>query len=303
MSKGLAAGIAVDDPIPLELRANDAVTHVVNVDSEFRDGGRGGGDSGSFQLSLLSPVRNVLRVRLTSVEMPAEWLMWSAERGNTSIEVYYRDVSGVLMSVRLFVEDAVSYTAEGLVTGLTASITEAALPIPLTVTWNPAKGGRFVFESGVTTTDRFGIRGGCGLAAAMGFGAGLHSSTRSGISGGDTYTLRSSQCADLGGDRYLFLRVNDYAVVRQTIVLTGPKRHDFVALAKIWRSAEGDWQWSGGAIVFPAPVDLVRFNVQVVDRYGELVPFCGLSFAMEVLEVRNSSMYNMVRDGLAVSYR
>lgn len=282
--------MAVDDPIPLELRANDAVTHVVNVDSEFRDGGAGG----AFQLSLLSPVRNVLRVRLASVEMPTEWLVWSAERRNTSVEVFYRDVSGVLMSVRLFVEDAVSYTAEGLVTALTASITEAALPIPLTVAWNPAKGGRFVFES----SNRFGIRGGSGLATAMGFSAGLHASTRSGS--GDPYTLWSSQCADLGGDRYLFLRVNDYAAVRQTI--TGPKRHDFVALAKIWRSAEGDWRWSGGAVVFPAPADLSRFQVQVVDRYGEVVSLCGVSFALEVLEVRNSSMYTMVRNGLAVSY-
>lgn len=293
------ATAGVDDPIPLELRANDAVVHVVNVDSEFRDGGS---DSGAFQLTLLSPVRNVLRVRLASVEMPAEWLVWSAARGNTSLELYYRDVSGVLMSVRLFVEDAVSYSAEGLVTALTESIAEAALPIPLTVTWNPARGGGFVFASGTTTLDRFGIRGGSGLAAAMGFGAGLHASTRSGGSG-DPYTLRSQQCADLGGDRYLFLRVNDYAAVRQTI--TGPKRHDFVALAKIWRDAEGDWRWSGGTVVFPAPVDVSRFQVQVVDRYGEVVPLCGLpvSFALEVLEVRNSSMYNMVRDGLAVSYR
>jgi hypothetical protein len=226
--------------------------------------------------------------------MPTEWLVWSAERRNTSVEVFYRDVSGVLMSVRLFVEDAVSYTAEGLVTSLTASITEAALPIPLTVAWNPAKGGRFVFESG----NRFGIRGGSGLATAMGFSAGLHASTRSGS--GDPYTLWSSQCADLGGDRYLFLRVNDYAAVRQTI--TGPKRHDFVALAKIWRSAEGDWRWSGGTVVFPAPADLSRFQVQVVDRYGEVVSLCGVSFALEVLEVRNSSMYTMVRNGLAVSY-
>lgn len=292
----MAAGVSVDDPIPLELRANDAVTHVVNVDSEFRDGGWSGSDSGAFQLTLLSPVRNVLRVRLASVEMPAEWLMWSAERRNTSVEIFYRDISGVLMSVRIFVEDAMSYTAEELVTALTASIAEAALPIPLTVTWNPAKGGRFVFESG----SRFGIRGGSGLAAAMGFGAGLHASTRSG--GDDPYTLRSQQCVDLGGDRYLFLRVNDYAAVRQTI--TGPKRHDFVALAKIWRNAEGDSQWSGGTVVFPAPVDVARFQVQIVDRYGEIVGLCGrpVSFALEVLEVRNSSMYNMVRNGLAVTY-
>jgi hypothetical protein len=295
--------IGVDDPIPLELRANDVVSHVVNVDSEFRDVGSGS-DSGSFQLSLLAPVRNILRVRLVSVEMPAGWNVWSAERGNTFVEVFYRDGAGVLMSVRLFVEDAVSYTAEGIVTGLTASIAEAGLPFGLSVTWD-LSAGRFVFQS----AERFGIRGGNGLSAAMGFLTGLHAAGRSG--GGGSYVLRAQRCADLSGDRYLFLRVNDYAAVRQTIMMTttvagvAPKRHDFVALAKIWRDAAGDWLWSGGSVVFPAPMDLSRFQVQVVDRYGEIVPLCGLpvSFALEVLEVRNSSMYNMVRDGLAVSYR
>lgn len=291
------AMIGVDDPIPLDLRANDVVSHVVNVDSEFRDGGSGS-DSGSFQLSLLAPVRNILRVRLVSVEMPIGWNVWSAERGNTFVEVFYRDGTGVLMSVRLFVEDAVSYTAEGVAAGLTASIAEAGLPFGLSVTWD-LSAGRFVFQS----AERFGVRGGAGLAGAMGFSAGLHAAVRT----GGVYILRTQRCADLEGDRYFFLRVNDYAAVRQTILVAAPpKRHDFVALAKIWKCRDSlEWRWSGGTVVFPAPVDLSRFQVQIVDRYGEVVSLCGLpvSFALEVMEVRNSSMYNMVRDGLAVSYR
>ena len=294
--------IGFDDPIPLELRANDVVSHVVNIDSEFRDGGSSS-DSGSFQLSLLSPVRNILRVRLVSVEMPVGWNVWSVERNNTSLELFYRDGSGVLMSVRLFVEDAVRHTTDSIVRGLMTSITDLGLPFVLTVAWD-LSAGRFVFQS----TGRFGIRGGKGLAGAMGFAMGLHAAVRT----GDVYILRTLRCAELEGDRYLFLRVNDYAAVRQTIILpstvtgTSPKRHDFVALAKIWKRHDSmEWRWSGGTVVFPAPVDLLRFQIQIVDRYGEVVCLCGLpvSFALEVLEVRNSSMYNMVRDGLAVAYR
>jgi hypothetical protein len=291
--------VAVDDPIPLELRANDVVSHAVNIDSEFRDGGRSS-DSGDFQFSLLTPVRNVLRVRLASVELPAESIpVWSAGRGNTRLRIYYRDLSATLMSVDVYVEDAVSYSPAELAAALDGAIAAAApaLPFAISVSWdNTAR--RFVFTG--TATNRFGVdarKEGC-LASYMGFSRKLHAASPSG--GGGLYTLTSDRCVDVDMtvDRYYFLRVGDYAGVRQT---TGDS--EFIALAKIvWVGAEKRWRWSGGTVVFPAPRDVTRFQVQLLDRYGGVVGLCGLplSLALEVMEVRNSSMYNTVRDGLAV---
>jgi hypothetical protein len=292
--------VAVDDPIPLELRANDVVSHAVNIDSEFRDGGCGS-DSGDFQFTLLTPVRNVLRVRLASVELPAESIpVWSAARANTRLRIYYRDLSATLMSVDVYVEDAVSYSPAGLAAALDGAIAAAALPFAIGVSWDDTA-RRFVFTG--TATNRFGVdarTAGC-LASYMGFSRKLHAASVSG-SGSDSglYTLTSDRCVDvdLTVDRYYFLRVGDFAGVRQT---TGDS--EFVALAKIvWVGAEKQWQWSGGTVVFPAPRDVARFQVQLLDRYGGVVGLCGLplSLSLEVLEVRNSSMYNTVRDGLAV---
>lgn len=296
--------VSVDDPIPLELRANDVVSHVVNIDSEFRDGGCGSSssDSGDFQFTLRTPVRNVLRVRLASVELPAESIpVWSAGRGNTRLRIYYRDLSATLMSVDVYVEDAVSYSPAGLAAALDGAIVAATLPFAIGVSWDDTA-RRFVFTG--TATDRFGIdarAAGC-LASYMGFSRKLHASTVSIPSGGGggLYTLTSDRCVDVDMtvDRYYFLRVGDFAGVRQA-----GGGSDVVALAKIvWFGAEKRWLWSGGTVVFPAPRDVTRFQVQLLDRYGGVVGLCGLplSLSLEVMEVRNSSMYNTVRDGLAV---
>jgi hypothetical protein len=297
----------VDDPIPLKLRANDVVTHVVNIDSEFRDDPRNT-DTGNFQVTMLSPVRNVLRVRLDSVEAPAvgTYPSFSARRGNTCLRILYRDLSNVLFSVGVYVDDAAEYDGPSLAAAVSAAIAEAALPIPLTVTWD-ASGGRFVFATSAAGADRYGIDATrADLAQYMGFSRKLHAAVRVGGSTG-VFTLWGDNCVDLTVDRYLFVRINDFAGVRQTVVVDpAVTQHDFVALAKIvWNAVDRRWRWSGGSVVFPAPRDLLRFQVQVVDRYGDVVPLCGLpvSMALEVMEVRNSTMYNVARDGLAVVYQ
>ncbi|NDE18241.1 hypothetical protein EBZ80_25320, partial [bacterium] len=52
--------------VPFQLRANDVVKHVINVDSRFRDT-PGQSRSTDYYFTLLAPVRNVLRIRITSV--------------------------------------------------------------------------------------------------------------------------------------------------------------------------------------------------------------------------------------------
>ena len=57
-------------------------------------------------------------------------------------------------------------------------------------------------------------------------------------------------------------------------------------------------------VIFPSPVDLTRFHIQLLDPYGQLLDMCSsqFSFSMEVLEVKNSSMYNTIRDSLYLRY-
>lgn len=325
VGRGAAAAgpVTVADPIPLKLRANDVVRHVVNVDSCFRQ--RGSGTSSTdFQVTLLTPIRNVLRVRMTSVELPAAVPFFTAARRNVTLRILYRDGTGTLMGVPLVIPDG-NYDAVGAAAALNTAILDASgagaftVPLSLSVSYNAAT-RRFVFTGDAVT--RFGVDplfGGVsrvtdyGLGYYLGFSARLHSPTRD-VSGAP-YIVAGDGCADFSGHKYVFLQVNDYACVRQTVTSYRPDglpiQHDFTALAKILvgTAAGGD----GGAaasdlireVVFPTPQNITRLNVRVVDKYGEVLDFCGLpvSFALEVLEVRNSSMYDMVRDGLAIVYR
>lgn len=325
VGRGAAAGpVTVADPIPLKLRANDVVRHVVNVDSCFRQRAAGA-TSTDFQVTLLTPIRNVLRVRVASVELPSAPSappFFTAARRNVTLRILYRDASGTLMGVPLVIPDG-HYDAVTAAAALNAAILDVsgsgALPFPLSVSYN-ATTRSFVFTGDAVT--RFGVDplfGGVervtdyGLGYYLGFSARLHSPTRDGVGG--PYIVAADGCADFSGHKYVFLQVNDYACVRQTVTSYRPDglpiQHDFTALAKILvGTAAGS---DGGAaatdlireVVFPTPQNVSRLVVRVVDKYGEVLDFCGLpvSFALEVLEVRNSSMYDMVRDGLAIVYR
>jgi hypothetical protein len=104
----------------------------------------------------------------------------------------------------------------------------------------------------------------------------------------------------------VFLKVNDFDCVRQTV--TG---NDFKALAKIIVTQPKDYMnfddyasQHAKEVTFPAPYDLSRFRVQLLDPYGNLIQMGSsqISFSLEVLEVKNLSLYNTLRDSFAAEW-
>ena len=146
----------------------------------------------------------------------------------------------------------------------------------------------------------------------------MHTSTPVTTPAGLRHVIVSDGCANFAADNYMFMRVNDYGCIRQTVriynaegtsIVEGP--HEFKALAKIvLRDAKNymNFEDMGDGhikeVVFPAPVDISRLHIQLVDQYGEPMDFCfsQCSFSMEITEVVNSSLYNTIRDSLAVQY-
>ena len=57
-------------------------------------------------------------------------------------------------------------------------------------------------------------------------------------------------------------------------------------------------------VVFNAPRDLLRFHVQLLDDYGDVVDMCSAQFSvsLEVMEVRNPSLFDAVRDSMTLRY-
>lgn len=309
------------DDIPFQLRAGDIVKHIINIDSRFREAPEVSSSS-KFYFRLLTPIRNVLRIRITSIEFPNNYYIFSQARRNVSINIVKHNAPSGTCHVVL--PDG-NYSAGDLLNALNTYI-QPLFPW-LTITFDPLF-GKYKFTS--TGNNNFSVDTVCGqgltydrpfdygLGYNMGFSRGVHDAVGPDASG--NYMVDSDQFANFVGDQYVFLKINNFDCVRQTVNI---QRHtaddeivtdgnDFTALAKIVLRDPKDYMTyddyaSGQAkeVTFPAPYDLSRFKIQILDPYGIPIEMDSsqFSFSMEVLEVRNLKLYNTLRNAFAADWR
>ena len=297
--------------IPLELRANDIVRHIINIDSRFRQNPTGTTTS-NFYFRLLEPVKNVLRIRITSIEFPNNFPAFTAARRNITLRIIY----GPIPNTAVLTIPEGNYTAFEMQTALTTEINAAGLSW-LTVAFDNVT-GHFTF----TGTQKFALDPGYksydrpfdyGLGFNLGFSLQTYIATGSGTS----WKVVSNQCAYFAGDTYAFLRVNNLGCVSSKVSVTSvtnpqePNEQTVTALAKIIiRDPKNFMTYDDYAsqhakeVTFTAPTDLTRFHIQLLDAYGNLLDMCSsqFSFSMEVLVVKNSSLYDTIRDSITLQY-
>lgn len=281
--------------IPLELRANDVTRRILSVDSRFRSNPSGSSTS-NFYYRLKQPVKNVLRIRVTSIEFPHDYLFFTEHRANVTVRIIYDRADP--QTVVLTIPDG-NYTPCDLQTQLN-TLLAASLPW-LTVDYDPNTKsftftGTQIFALD-TTYESIDRPYDYGLGYYLGFRYKSHLALP--LAGTpDTFVVTSDFCVGDAQDKYVFLKINDYdCVSHQTDDQT------FTALAKIdlHEHAHHD---HAREVVFPNPQDLTRFHIQILDAYGDLLDLCGaqFSFSLEVLEVKNLSLYNTIRDSLRLQY-
>lgn len=301
---------AVD--LPLELRANDIRRHIINIDSQFRENPRGS-TAGDFWWHMVSPLRNVLRVRVASVELPNNYKFFTAGRKFTSLYILRGTTS-----YQIVIPDG-NYTAGDMVDELGAGV--AAYPdlSGMTVDFSEITGKFTICAPFSFSMDP--ITGGhvrpfnYGLGWYLGFSYGIYDAVDSSGGGPPLYCLRSDGCADFAGDSYLFLKVNDFDCVTQTVAVypegLPAQENAITALAKLvlrepknYMTFDDNGNQHLKEVVFQNPRDLLRFHVQLLDDFGEVVDMCTaqFSFSLEVLEVLNPSLFDAVRDSLTLRY-
>ena len=293
--------------VPFQLQATDIKRHILNVDSRFREPG---GTTTDFYFRLLTPVKNVLRIRITSIELPNNYYMFSKIRRNITLRIQY---GAGLTSTKLITIPQGNYSAFNMVDILNATLKAAGLPwlkmsfALVTGSFTFTGNQLFAVDTGIDgvtpalTWDRLFDYG---LGYNMGFSRGIFDCSGPDASGNRTIT--SDQLSYFAGDAYVFLKINDFDCVLQTI-----RGSDFTALAKIvikepknYMAYDDYASQHAKEVVFPTPQDLSRLHVQLLDAYGELIDMGSthLSFSIEVLEIMNLSLYNTVRDAFAVKW-
>ena len=295
--------------LPFELQATDIKKHILNVDSRFREPG---GSSADFQFRLLSPVKNVLRIRITSIELPNNYYIFSSKRRNVVLRFFYG--AGLALSAVIKIVSG-NYSAFDMVDTLNAALHAKGLTW-MSVYYDLVSSaftfiGKQVFalDTALLTSPPSSLTWprpcDYGLGYNLGFSYGIFDTTGPDASG--NYTITSDQLPYFAGDAYVFLKINDYDCVRQTVAGS-----DFTALAKIivrepknYMSFDDYAGQHAKEVTFPTPQDVSRLRIQLLDPYGELVPLGSsqISFSIEVLEIMNLSLYNTVRDAFAVGWK
>jgi hypothetical protein len=290
--------------VPLQLRANDIQRHILNIDTRFRDSAELSSAS-NFYYTLAAPIKNILRIRITSVEFPNNYYQFTRKRKNVTFRVIYQGASGT-MGQPIEIEEG-TYNAFELQDALNAIFQEAGGLGWLSVAFSSTTGHyvftgtqNFAIDTSYETYDRLFDYG---LTYYMGFSQKLHKAV---AAGAGKFIVESDGLANFAGDPYMLLRLNDFQCVKHRTDETYLE-----AFAKlVLRDQKNNVNFDDYAsrhikeVVFPAPQDLTRLKIQMLDAYGELADLSNInySFSIEIMEIKNMSLYNVIRDSLALSY-
>jgi hypothetical protein len=290
--------------VPFQLRANDVQRHIINIDTRFRDSADMS-TSSNFYYTLASPIKNILRVRITSVEFPNNYYQFTRKRKNVTFRVIYQGPSGP-MGQPIEIEEG-TYNAFELQDALNTIFEEPGGLNWLSVAF-VATTGHYVF----TGTQNFAIDTSYetydrpfdyGLTYYMGFSRKLHKATSSTAG---TFVVESDGLSNFAGDSYMLLRLNDFQCVKHRTDETYLEAFAKIVLKDSKNNVNFDDYASQHIkeVVFTAPQDLSRLKVQMLDAYGELADLTSInySFSIEVTEIKNLSLYNTIRDSLALRY-
>ena len=104
------------DPIA---NANDLRTHIINVDSRFRNTYLE--PSSNFHFDLPIPLRNIIKVRVSSVELPNVWYEFMTSKKNTTSSVTAPDISGINRTMLVTIPEG-NYSTSSLLNEIQVSM-------------------------------------------------------------------------------------------------------------------------------------------------------------------------------------
>jgi len=305
-------------------------THVISVDSRFRTNVT---DSPSnFLFKMLSQIKNVISIRLSSIELPNTWYVFSEALGNTSMNVSVSGNPPVTVTIQsgnytlntgnrndilveLFNKLNAAFPANSfgvLFDSISGKITISCFTLnnppfggysytnqPISDLVNGVPSGLVGHELPVSFYIDFAVGPFANRSTNWGLGYNLGFSTKTtGVAVSHTATY----IADTEGSNYVFISLNpDWRVVENN----QPNRAQTGAFAKIIVSApKNNVIYDNGANTvtktydFKQPTNINVFNIQLLDEFGETIQLQGgnMTLSLEVVEVLNSSLYETMRE-------
>jgi len=270
-----------------------------SLDSRFSD--LKNNVNSEFRINTPRVLKNVIRVRLSSIEVPLVEPMFSLLKGNVTMRIRLGNATSYVETGTIL---AGNYTAGALVTALQTKL--QVIDSRFTITLNGITGLITITNTGTSftidfasTLDKIASRPTYwGLGYYLGFRDTVVSSTYSGVTGG--YSIFGTSVINVSPNTYYLVRLqcpDDVVNVTHRTVGGG-----FIsAFAKIvltnnyYQIQFGDnSNWVRNEYTFVSPVNIPHFQISLLDPWGELVNMMDAdwSYTIEVTEIKNSKVYD-----------
>jgi hypothetical protein len=311
-----------EDKSKLSVRYDkDIYTQVIAVDSRFRADPTS--PTSNFLFKLNRPIKNVVSVRISSIELPNTFYSFSANRGNTSFYVTYPSktfAESGKFSLPYFTQQVLiadgNYTPAQLCTTVQETMRGLVFDLSIvtpqfTVTLDD-KTNLVTISSGTGTANtRFDLNFTSGIFQGRTFDYGLGYNL--GFRNPDPLMYTDSVSYPISGDtyqgiidtidsNYVFLTLDpDWKVV----ILNTPDRTQAFPFAKIVMNVpKNKVVFDNGANTLSKeynlkqPTNIVSIPVRLTDPYDQPLDLVGanFSFSLEVKEVLNAALYEHLRN-------
>ena len=301
-----------NDPV---VNANDMRVHVLNIDSRYRDSILE--PATNFHWTLPLPIRNVIKARITSLELPNKWLAFTEDRGNIGFTLTAPDALGSEQTGSFKIPDG-NYDISGMVSTIQTQLNNWAgtTGIYFTVEYNEnTEEFKWIFlGTGVGSPTDLPIgpftlsfnmvgnpinksNGVLGLGFYLGFAKPAYSGSV--VDSMGRYFILGECAVNLLVDPYVMLAFDNMnGIVCKTaenyfdafgrIPIRVPKgKHIFLDFQDL----------VGYEFTATAPMDMKIMLIQLLDRNGDLIESCqDFSFTLEILEVTNLKLHDHFRN-------
>lgn len=266
---------------------------LINIDSRFRNKNLYT-NAGKFTFNLSNKIRDVMYIRLSSIEIPNLYFTFSEKKDNTKFII---TTNNNTYDVHI---DEGFYDSSQLL----QNIQDILDPIPgsLTIKLNLAN-GYVTFESNTNFSINFSNNG---LYPSLGYQLGFrhnnYSSQTKTVNGKVIKYIRGESQLDVIGDNYLFLKVNDYGLIYNFINSDNVNTNETINtyLGKVIMSvnkAEKNFDNNNFITkkhIFRQPTNISKFDIELLDPLNRLVDlvYMDFSFTLEVGVIYDKSVYD-----------
>ena len=281
------------------LYPTEVKTYVLNIDSRFRMQAQSS-SSTDFYIRLPRTYKNIIELKLTSIELPNTWYAFSEAQGETSMTISGTTVSIPEGNYDPLALAAAAQTAIRTVPGMSSA----------TVDINTTSLLATINNSGNPFTMNFGTNQFCGSNTTTTFGSYAPYSAGLGYSlgfTGNVYTGSNSYTGeyvvDTLRDNYVLLQLPELDMMMDSFTYGNTSIRAF---AKITVDVpKGELIYINGGdlvsrnIMFTQPTNVAGFRVKLVDGLGLPIDLkANFSFTLELQEVVSSKVYEAYRNNI-----